>query len=79
MTYLENNRIATRMLFGGNLVRQPAYSEVTYRQVGDLKNADFVMNNTFWIGVYPSLTTEMIQYVVDTFRTFCKEEQSLAT
>jgi CDP-6-deoxy-D-xylo-4-hexulose-3-dehydrase len=66
---LEKSKIATRMLFGGNLIKQPAYSDMNYRQVGSLKNTDLVMENLFWIGVYPGLTEEMIQFVVE---TICK-------
>ena len=65
--HLERNRIATRLLFGGNLVRQPAYREVPHRVAGGLENTDFVMNNVFWIGVYPGIDEAMIAYVVDTF------------
>lgn len=65
--HLEGNGIATRLLFGGNLVRQPAYANVSYRQVGPLTNADFVMHQVFWIGVYPGLDQEMIQYIIDVF------------
>jgi len=64
---LEEKRIATRMLFGGNLIKQPAYAEMKYRQVGTLENTDLVMNNLFWIGVYPGLTREMRTYVIDVF------------
>jgi CDP-4-dehydro-6-deoxyglucose reductase, E1 len=71
--YLETRKVATRLLFGGNLTRQPAYQHVPYRIVGDLNNTDIVMNNTFWIGVYPALTTEMLDYVIDTFIAFCKD------
>lgn len=65
--HLEAHGVATRLLFGGNLIRQPAYADVNYRQVGPLTNADFVMNQVFWIGVYPGLDQAMIQYVIDVF------------
>ncbi len=63
--HLNSRRIDTRYLFGGNLVRQPAYQEVAHRRVGDLRNSDFVMNQVFWVGVYPGLTMEMLGFVVD--------------
>jgi CDP-6-deoxy-D-xylo-4-hexulose-3-dehydrase len=62
--YLESRKIGTRLLFGGNLVRQPAYKDVEYRVVGDLKNTDYVMNNVFWIGVYPGLNDSMLQHML---------------
>lgn len=71
--YLEKNNIATRMLFTGNITKQPAYKNVKYRIVGSLKNTDFVMQNTFWIGVYPGLTKEMISYVLDKFSSFFRQ------
>jgi len=70
--YLESHKVATRLLFGGNLVRQPAYSGLHYRQVGSLVNADFVMNQVFWIGLYPALTVEMVNYMNDTLITAVK-------
>ena len=73
---LESKKIATRLLFGGNLLRQPAYEGCEYRVVGDLPNTDFVMNNVFWIGVYPGLTTEMLDYVADTIQLFTKNSLS---
>lgn len=65
--YLEEKKIATRSLFGGNLVRQPAYRDVRCRTVGTLHNSDVVMNGLFWIGVYPGIRPEMLAYVADTF------------
>ncbi|MEW6606609.1 MAG: lipopolysaccharide biosynthesis protein RfbH [bacterium] len=66
VNHLEKNNIATRMLFGGNLVKQPAYQNVNYRLIDSLKNTDFVMDNTFWLGVYPGLTEEMIEFILKT-------------
>lgn len=69
--HLEDRKIGTRLLFGGNLTRQPAYRGVAHRVVGDLKNSDYVMNHVFWIGVYPGLTAPMLDFVVDTIHAFC--------
>jgi len=68
--HLEDRRVATRQLFGGNLTRQPAYRDVEHRVVGELTNSDIVTTSTFWIGVYPGLTDEMLDYVIDVFRGF---------
>ncbi len=68
--YLEENKIATRMLFGGNLLRQPAYSDIEFRSPNSLKNTDLVMNNLFWIGVYPGITSEMLEYVITKIEGF---------
>jgi CDP-6-deoxy-D-xylo-4-hexulose-3-dehydrase len=67
--HLEQRKIATRLLFAGNLLRQPAYKDIRHRVVDSLVNTDFVMDNVFWIGVYPGLSHEMIDYVLDTFRS----------
>jgi CDP-6-deoxy-D-xylo-4-hexulose-3-dehydrase len=75
---LEERRIGTRLLFGGNLLRQPAYRDVAHRVVGDLRNADYVMNHVFWIGVFPGLTSAMLDYVVDTLHRFCKPQYHAA-
>jgi CDP-6-deoxy-D-xylo-4-hexulose-3-dehydrase len=63
-TYLDQNKIGTRLLFAGNLTRQPFMADEKYRISGDLTNTDNVMNNTFWIGVQPALTEEMLDFVV---------------
>ena len=68
--YIESRRIGTRQLFGGNLLRQPAYKGVPMRVVGNLKNADIITEQTFWVGVYPGLSNEMIDYIIDTITEF---------
>jgi CDP-6-deoxy-D-xylo-4-hexulose-3-dehydrase len=68
--HLESRKIATRLLFGGNLTRQPAYEHVPHRVVGDLERSDVVMERSFWIGVYPGLTEEMLRYVVSELEAF---------
>jgi len=68
--YLEANKIGTRLLFGGNLLRQPAYESCETRAIGDLPVSDYVMNNVFWIGVYPGLTEPMLDFVGQTIRDF---------
>jgi CDP-6-deoxy-D-xylo-4-hexulose-3-dehydrase len=68
--YLEDHQVATRLLFSGNLLRQPAYQDIPHRVVGPLTNTDMAMTHSFWIGLYPSLTAEMLDYTLDTFRNF---------
>ncbi|MEV5374507.1 lipopolysaccharide biosynthesis protein RfbH [Streptomyces nondiastaticus] len=68
--HLESRRIGTRRFFAGNLTRHPAYLDRPHRIVGDLANADIITERTFWLGVYPSLTEEMIDYVTSTIREF---------
>ncbi len=65
IAHLNDAKIGTRLLFGGNLLRQPAYLDAKVRTIGELPNTDYVMNNVFWIGVYPGLTPEMIDYIVE--------------
>ena len=65
--YIEKHNIQTRLLFSGNLIKHPAFDQIretnSYRVVGELTETDFVMNNTFWVGVYPGMTDEMIDYM----------------
>jgi CDP-4-dehydro-6-deoxyglucose reductase, E1 len=75
--HLDSRKIGTRLLFGGNLVRQPAYKNSAYRVVGNLANTDTVMNNVFWIGLYPGLTHQMLDYVCDTVVSFAQESSKL--
>lgn len=75
--YLEKHNIQTRMLFAGNLVKHPCFDQMRedisgYRQIGDLVNTNFVMNNSFWIGVYPGMTQEMLDYMISCIKKFVK-------
>ena len=71
--HLESRRIGTRLLFGGNLLRQPAYKGLEYRVASNLERADAITEGTFWIGVYPGLSAEMIDFVVETIHEFVSE------
>lgn len=67
--YLESNGIQTRMLFAGNIIKHPAFDEMRkrgkgFRIVGELKNTDKVMRDTFWVGVYPGLAEEMLEFII---------------
>jgi CDP-6-deoxy-D-xylo-4-hexulose-3-dehydrase len=73
---LEAQKIGTRLLFAGNLLRQPAYEGCEYRVVGDLPNTDFVMNHVFWIGVYPGLTQPMLDHIAKTATDFIATAKS---
>ena len=77
IAHLTDRKIATRLLFGGNLVRQPAYQNTPFRVVGTLTNTDVVMHTTLWIGVYPGLTEEMLDFVIQEFRVFAKSRARL--
>jgi CDP-6-deoxy-D-xylo-4-hexulose-3-dehydrase len=74
---LEAKKVGTRLLFGGNLVRQPAYEGREYRVIGSLPNTDYVMNHVFWIGVYPGLTKEMLDFVAATVFEFAAAARSV--
>jgi CDP-4-dehydro-6-deoxyglucose reductase, E1 len=74
---LEAKKIGTRLLFGGNLARQPAYEGCDYRMVGSLPNTDYVMDHVFWIGVYPGLTKKMLDFVSETILDSAAAAKSL--
>ncbi len=71
--YLDENRIETRGLFAGNLLRQPGYLNIEHRVVGGLENTDYIMNHTLFMGVYPGLTEAKINYVTDKIREYTKQ------
>lgn len=74
--YLESRKIGTRLLFGGNLLKQPAYKDINYRVFGDgLTNTDVIMNRTFWIGVHPSIDQERLEYIVSVFKDFMEKNK----
>ena len=77
--WLDVRKIATRQLFGGNLLRQPAYRDIRHRVVGELTNTDVVMRGTFWLGVYPGITDAMVDYVVERLHEFCRRPATVAT
>jgi len=64
VTHLDQHLIDTRMLFAGNMIKQPAFKDVSYRVSGNLDNTDYVMNNTFWLGVYPGLDQQQMDYII---------------
>ena len=70
--FLESRQIATRALFGGNLVRQPAYAGRDFRVVGELPKSDQVMQGTLWIGTWPGLTEPMLAWMVESLQAFCR-------
>jgi len=73
LKYLDKNKIGTRLLFSGNLTKQPYMKEIEYKIHGDLKNTDFVMKNTFWIGLYPGLSNYHLDYSIKNFKNFFKK------
>jgi CDP-6-deoxy-D-xylo-4-hexulose-3-dehydrase len=71
---LENMKIGTRLVFGGNLLKQPAYKGIDARIVGDMKNTDYVMEKAFWLGVHPALKPGMIDYMLESLETLIKQQ-----
>jgi CDP-6-deoxy-D-xylo-4-hexulose-3-dehydrase len=79
VAHLESRRIATRQVFAGNALRQPAYQGIDCRVVGDLTNTDITMRQTFWIGVYPGITEEMADFVVSELSGFVRAREAGAS
>ena len=71
INHLESKKIRTRLLFGGNLLQQPAYQGINHRVAGNLINAQLIATSTFWVGVYPALTTKMLDHVINELHEFC--------
>jgi len=75
VSYLESKNIQTRMLFAGNILKHPCFDEMRasgegFRVAGNLSNTDKIMNNTFWVGVYPGITEDMCGYMVEQIKSF---------
>jgi CDP-6-deoxy-D-xylo-4-hexulose-3-dehydrase len=68
--FLEANQVETRLIFAGNIVKQPAYAHIERRVVGDLEGADQIMRGAFFVGVFPGLDQRQLDYVIDTFQRF---------
>jgi CDP-6-deoxy-D-xylo-4-hexulose-3-dehydrase len=73
LQFLDSRKIGTRLLFAGNLTKQPAYRNVDFKIIGDLTNTDIAMNRTFWVGTYPGLTTPMLDYIAESITEFVTE------
>jgi CDP-6-deoxy-D-xylo-4-hexulose-3-dehydrase len=71
---LETRKVGTRLLFGGNLLRQPAYQNIDHRVVGELTATEKIMKHTFWIGVHPKIGREQVQYILETLESEIKKQ-----
>ena len=71
LNYLDDNKIGTRLLFAGNVTKQPYMQGRNFRTIGDLPNSDRIMNQTFWVGIYPGLSEEMLDYTAEIIGQFC--------
>ena len=76
LRFLDSRLIGTRLMFAGNIMRQPAYRNVDFRVVGELTNTDIVMRRTFWVGVYPGLTNQMLDYIADSIIEFVENPKN---
>ena len=70
LRFLDSRKIGTRLLFAGNILKQPAYKDIDFRVVGELENTDIIMNRSFWVGVYPGLTKQMLDYVIESISDY---------
>jgi CDP-6-deoxy-D-xylo-4-hexulose-3-dehydrase len=70
LRFLDSRKIGTRLLFAGNILKQPAYKDIEFRVVGELTNTDIIMRRSFWVGVYPGLTKPMLDYVIESISGF---------
>lgn len=70
LKFLDQHKIGSRLLFAGNLTKQPYFKDIEYRVVGELTNTDITMNNTFWIGIYPALGEEHFEFVAEKLEEF---------
>jgi CDP-6-deoxy-D-xylo-4-hexulose-3-dehydrase len=70
LRFLDSRKIGTRLLFAGNILKQPAYKDVDFRVVGNLTNTDIIMKRSFWVGVYPGLTKPMLDFVIESISEF---------
>jgi CDP-6-deoxy-D-xylo-4-hexulose-3-dehydrase len=74
LRHLNVAKIGTRLLFGGNLIKQPAFRHTDYRVSGELTNTDRIMTSTFWIGNYPGIDNQMLEYMIEQFKVFMKSK-----